>query len=159
MELYHHPIGAIRAALAQGSAITDPRKEGNDDVVDITTADGSKLTLYVDSQTKLPSKVTTMTDNLGGPLGDVVIENVRRRFLSIESNVSESKSNTVYAGINVTPHNTMMNTFPRGQYSLISFLLYNSEQMKKERLSIPKKLIPTNFLTSVDFTIQHKERI
>ena len=73
-ELYHHPVGAVRAALAQGAVIANPRKEGNDDVVDITTADGSKLTLYVDSQTKLPSKVTTMTDNIGGPLGDVVVE-------------------------------------------------------------------------------------
>jgi glyoxylase-like metal-dependent hydrolase (beta-lactamase superfamily II) len=73
-ELYHHPVGAVRAALAQGAVIANPRKEGNDNVVDITTADGSKLTLYVDSQTKLPSKVTTMTDNIGGPFGDVVVE-------------------------------------------------------------------------------------
>jgi hypothetical protein len=73
-ELYHHPIGALRAALAQGAVIANPRKEGNDDVVDITTADGSKLTLYVDSQTKLPSKVKTMSDNIGGPLGDFVVE-------------------------------------------------------------------------------------
>ena len=73
-EIYHHPVGAIRAALAQGAIVANPRKEGNADVVDITTADGAKLTLYVDSQTKLPSKVTTMTDNIGGPLGDMVVE-------------------------------------------------------------------------------------
>jgi len=73
-EMYHHPIGAIRAALAQGAVVANPRKEGNDDVVDITTADGVKLTLYVDSQTKLPSKVATTTDNIGGPLGDMVVE-------------------------------------------------------------------------------------
>ena len=73
-EMYHHPIGAVRAALAQGAVVANPRKEGNDDVVDITTAEGAKLTLYVDSQTKLPSKVTTMTDNIGGPLGDMVVE-------------------------------------------------------------------------------------
>src|SRR5215471_4220891 len=73
-EMYHHPIGAIRAALAQGAVVANPRKEENADVVDITTADGAKLTLYVDSQTKLPSKVTTMTDNIGGPLGDMLVE-------------------------------------------------------------------------------------
>jgi len=73
-ELYHHPIGALRAAMAQGAVIANPRKEGNDDVVDISTPDGSKLTLYVDSQTKLPSKVRTMMDNIGGPMGDVVVE-------------------------------------------------------------------------------------
>jgi len=73
-EMYHHPIGAIRAALAQGAVVANPRKDGNDDVVDVTTADGVKLTLYVDSQTKLPSKVSTMTDNIGGPLGDMLVE-------------------------------------------------------------------------------------
>ena len=60
--------------MAQGAVVANPRKEGNADVVDITTADGAKLTLYVDSQTKLPSKVTTMTDNIGGPLGDMLVE-------------------------------------------------------------------------------------
>src|SRR5262249_61986771 len=73
-EMYHHPIGALRAALAQGAVVANPRKDGNADVVDITTADGTKLTLYVDSQTKLPSKVTTITDNIGGPLGDMAVE-------------------------------------------------------------------------------------
>src|SRR5262249_42920704 len=73
-EMYHHPIGAIRAALAQGAVVANPRKDGNDDVVDITTADGVKLTLYVDNQTKMPSKVSTMTDNIGGPLGDMLVE-------------------------------------------------------------------------------------
>jgi len=73
-EMYHHPIGALRAALAQGAVVANPRKDGTADVVDITTADGAKLTLYVDSQTKLPSKVTSITDNIGGPLGDMVVE-------------------------------------------------------------------------------------
>jgi glyoxylase-like metal-dependent hydrolase (beta-lactamase superfamily II) len=73
-EMYHHPIGAIRAALAEGAVVANPRKDGNADVVDITTVDGAKLTLYVDSQTKLPSKVTSTTDNIGGPLGDTLVE-------------------------------------------------------------------------------------
>ena len=73
-ELLHHPVGALRAALAQGAVDANPRKDSTNDVVDITTADGLKLTLHVDSQTKLPSKVTTMTDNVGGPLGDMAVE-------------------------------------------------------------------------------------
>ena len=73
-EMYHHPIGVIRAALAQSAVVANPRRDGNADVVDITTADGTKLTLYVDSRTKLPAKVTTITDNIGGPLGDMVVE-------------------------------------------------------------------------------------
>ena len=73
-EMYQHPIGVVRAALAPGAVVSNPRKDGNDDVVDVTTADGVKLALYVDSQTKLPSKVATVTDNIGGPLGDMVVE-------------------------------------------------------------------------------------
>ena len=73
-ELLHHPVGALRAALAQGATIANPRKDGSNDVVDITTADGQKLTLYVDTQSKTPAKVTTVTDNIGGPLGDMVVE-------------------------------------------------------------------------------------
>ena len=73
-EMLHHPIGALRAALAQGATIANPRKDGSADVVDITTADGQKLTLYVDTQSKTPAKVTTLTDNIGGPLGDMVVE-------------------------------------------------------------------------------------
>jgi glyoxylase-like metal-dependent hydrolase (beta-lactamase superfamily II) len=69
-ELFHHPVGALRAALADGVQITNARKEGNDDIVDV--ANGSdKFTLYVDSTTKLPSKVVTMTYNAN--LGDVAL--------------------------------------------------------------------------------------
>lgn len=69
-ELYHHPIGALRAALADGAQVTNPRKEGNDDVVDVAVGN-DKFTLYVDSMTKLPTKVVTMTYNAN--LGDVAL--------------------------------------------------------------------------------------
>jgi len=69
-ELYHHPIGALKAALADGAQLTNPRKEGNDDLVDVTVG-SDKFTLYVDSTTKLPSKVVTMTYNAN--LGDVAL--------------------------------------------------------------------------------------
>src|SRR5262245_16244887 len=75
MTMYHHPIAAVRAALAQGAQLSNPRKEGNDDVVDIATSQGHKLTLYVDSTTKLPSKVVSMTaNNTNWPLGDATVE-------------------------------------------------------------------------------------
>src|SRR3989442_779820 len=75
MEMYHHPIGALRAALKQGTQLSNPRKEGNDDVVDIMTAQGDKFTLFVDSGTKLPSKVVSMTSgDTNWPLGDVTLE-------------------------------------------------------------------------------------
>jgi glyoxylase-like metal-dependent hydrolase (beta-lactamase superfamily II) len=69
-ELFHHPIGALRAALADGAQVTNPRKEGNDDVVDVALGN-DKFILYVDSATKLPSKVVTMTYNAN--LGDVAL--------------------------------------------------------------------------------------
>jgi glyoxylase-like metal-dependent hydrolase (beta-lactamase superfamily II) len=69
-ELFHHPLGALRAALSEGAEVTNQRKEGNDDVVDVTVG-SDKFTLYVDSTTKLPSKVVTMTYNAN--LGDVAL--------------------------------------------------------------------------------------
>jgi len=75
MTLYQHPIGALRTSLAQGAQLSNPRKEGSDDVVDITTAQGDKATLYIDSSTSLPSKVVTMTSNdTNWPLGDATVE-------------------------------------------------------------------------------------
>ena len=69
-ELFHHPIGALRAALDDGAKVTNQRKEGNDDVVDVEVGK-DKFTLYVDSTTKLPSRVVTMTYNAN--LGDVAL--------------------------------------------------------------------------------------
>ena len=69
-ELFHHPIGALRAALADGAQITNARKEGDDDAVDVASG-SDKFTLYVNTMTKLPSKVVTMTYNAN--LGDVAL--------------------------------------------------------------------------------------
>src|SRR5262245_3936934 len=75
MELFHHPIGALRAALAQGAQLTNPRTEGSESSVDVTTAQGDKFTLHSDSTTKLPSRVTSTTSSTTNwLLGDVVVE-------------------------------------------------------------------------------------
>jgi glyoxylase-like metal-dependent hydrolase (beta-lactamase superfamily II) len=85
METFHHPIGALRAALAQGAQLSNPRTEGSDSVVDITTAQGDKLTLYVDSGTKLPSKVVSMTsNNTNWLLGDVTVETSFADYADVE---------------------------------------------------------------------------
>ncbi|HTG52998.1 MAG TPA: hypothetical protein VMA33_09085, partial [Candidatus Tectomicrobia bacterium] len=114
-EMFHHPIGAIRAALAQGAVVANPRKEGNADVVDITTADGAKLTLYVDSHTKLPSRVTTMTDNIGGPLGDMVVETSFANYadtagLKLPTRLTTKNDNYTVADIQVTANAINDNT-------------------------------------------------
>jgi len=75
MELFHHPIGAVKAALAQGTRLTNPRTEGSESSVVVTTAQGDKFTLFTDSTTKLPTKVTSMTSaTTNWLLGDAVVE-------------------------------------------------------------------------------------
>jgi hypothetical protein len=71
VELFHHPITIVRAALDRAARATHARSEGNDDLVDITTARGDTVTLAVDRGTHLPSRVTSMVDNPN--MGDVAI--------------------------------------------------------------------------------------
>jgi glyoxylase-like metal-dependent hydrolase (beta-lactamase superfamily II) len=85
MELYHHPIGAIRAALTQGAQLSNPRKEGNDDAVDVATAQGDRFTLFVESGTKLPSKVvSTTSNNTNWPIGDVTLETDFANYMDVD---------------------------------------------------------------------------
>lgn len=85
MMMYQHPVAILRAALAEGSQLTNPRKEGTDDVVDITTTQGDKLTLFVDSNTKLPSKVVSITaNNANWPLGDAVAETSFADYVDVD---------------------------------------------------------------------------
>lgn len=71
-ELYHHPITAVRAALDSGAKLTNPRDANGQRVVDITTGSGVTFTLAIDSGSKLPTRVVSMTDHVN--LGDVAIE-------------------------------------------------------------------------------------
>lgn len=71
-ELHHHPVGILRLALAQGAQLSNARKEGNFDAVDVATSQGDKLTLFVDSASKLPAKVASTSYNVN--LGDVAVE-------------------------------------------------------------------------------------
>ena len=71
-EIYHHPITIVRAALDPAAKLTNPRTQDNQSIVDITTANGLAFTLAIDSGTKLPSRVVSMTDNTN--LGDVAVE-------------------------------------------------------------------------------------
>jgi glyoxylase-like metal-dependent hydrolase (beta-lactamase superfamily II) len=85
MELFHHPIGALNAALAQGARLTNPRTEGAESSVIVTTAHGDKFTLYTDSTTKLPTKVTSTTSNTTNwLLGDVVVETAFSDYADVD---------------------------------------------------------------------------
>lgn len=71
IELLHHPVTIIRAALDSAAKLARPRADGSDDLVDVTTAHGDTVTLAVDRSTHLPSRVISMADNPN--LGDVAI--------------------------------------------------------------------------------------
>ena len=71
-EIYHHPLTIVRAALDPGATLSNPRTAGGESVVEITTTGSLAFTLAIDTATKLPTRVVSMTDNLN--LGDVAIE-------------------------------------------------------------------------------------
>ena len=71
VELLHHPITVVRAALDPAAMIANLREDGNDQLVDLTTAKGDKVTLAVDRATHLPARVISMSDNAN--MGDVAI--------------------------------------------------------------------------------------
>ena len=69
IEMLNNPVSMVRAALDSGTRLSNLRKEGNAQVIDVTTAKGDKLSLAVDNQTHLPAWVSWI-----GPdpnLGDV----------------------------------------------------------------------------------------
>jgi glyoxylase-like metal-dependent hydrolase (beta-lactamase superfamily II) len=70
-EILHHPLTAVRAALDPMAKVANPRTEGGETVMDVTTAAGQSFTLAVDGTTKLPSRVVTKAYNTN--LGDVAI--------------------------------------------------------------------------------------
>jgi glyoxylase-like metal-dependent hydrolase (beta-lactamase superfamily II) len=72
IEMMHHPLPLLRAALAQGATLTNLRQEGVHQLVDVRpTGSSDMLTLAVDSTTKLPARVTSHTYDLNA--GDVDI--------------------------------------------------------------------------------------
>jgi len=77
VQFYHHPLTLLRIALAEGEAegeaaaiVSNLRQEMGHDMVDITTTDGSVLTLHVDPETKQVLTISSIGYNSN--LGDVV---------------------------------------------------------------------------------------
>jgi len=65
-----HPIGVLHAALDPASKLSNLRRQGNLDVVDITTASRERLTLAVDRTSHFPQWVTMA--GYHSYLGDIV---------------------------------------------------------------------------------------
>lgn len=71
VELLHHPITIVRAALDPAATIATLRDEGPDRLVGIVTARGDAVTLGIDRSTNLPSRVISMSAHPN--MGDVAI--------------------------------------------------------------------------------------
>jgi glyoxylase-like metal-dependent hydrolase (beta-lactamase superfamily II) len=69
VELLAHPLTIVRAALAPGTRLSNLRKQGNLQIVDLTVREGDTLTLAVDGATGLPAWVSYVGPNAN--LGDV----------------------------------------------------------------------------------------
>jgi hypothetical protein len=70
-EALHHPVAAVRAALAESSQLTNLRQDGDADVVDVRTSHGDVIQLTVSRDAKLPTRVAMLDAHPN--LGDVVI--------------------------------------------------------------------------------------
>lgn len=82
VELLHHPITVVRAALDPAAKLANPRTEGGMQLVDITTALGDTVTLAIDQSTHLPSRVVSMSDNAN--MGDVAIVTMFSDYEDVE---------------------------------------------------------------------------
>jgi glyoxylase-like metal-dependent hydrolase (beta-lactamase superfamily II) len=69
VELLAHPITIVRAALDAGTMLSNLRKQGNLQLVDVTVRQGDTLTLAVDGTSNLPAWVSYVGPNAN--LGDV----------------------------------------------------------------------------------------
>jgi hypothetical protein len=82
-ELYHHPIGFLRAALATGARLDRARTEGDQDAVDLIVATGERYTLYVDRHSHVPQRIVSKSDV--PPLADVTVETTFSAFIGAAS--------------------------------------------------------------------------
>jgi glyoxylase-like metal-dependent hydrolase (beta-lactamase superfamily II) len=69
VELLAHPITIVRAALDPATRLSNVRKQGNLQLVDVTVGQGDTLTLAVNAATNLPAWVSYIGPNAN--LGDV----------------------------------------------------------------------------------------
>ena len=69
LEMLHHPLTAIRAAMDPAARLANLRVDGNEHLIDITTMHGDTVTLAVDRGTHLPARVTSMSAHPN--MGDV----------------------------------------------------------------------------------------
>jgi glyoxylase-like metal-dependent hydrolase (beta-lactamase superfamily II) len=72
VEMHHHPLTIVRAALDPAATVSNPRTEGSERSVDVTLPSGLEFTLAIDGSTSLPTRVVSAGYNVN--LGDVALE-------------------------------------------------------------------------------------
>jgi hypothetical protein len=77
-EALHHPVAAVRAALAGTSEVGNLRQDGDQDIVDVRTSRGDVLQLAVSRSSKLPTYVAMLDAHPN--LGDVVVKTTFRDY-------------------------------------------------------------------------------
>jgi glyoxylase-like metal-dependent hydrolase (beta-lactamase superfamily II) len=80
-ELYHHPLGFLRAVFTQTGQVSNTRMEGTAEAVDMTV-DGETFTMYINAETKLPEKITSRVHHAN--LGDVVMETAFADYMTVQ---------------------------------------------------------------------------
>jgi hypothetical protein len=82
IELLHHPITIVRAALDPAAMLSNLRTDANQQLLDITDAAGDTLTLAIDPSTHLPARVVSMQDNAN--MGDVAVVTTFSDYADVE---------------------------------------------------------------------------
>ncbi len=100
VEIYHHPLTSIRAALSEGATLGALRTEDGQALLDVRTAGGVAFTVAIDSATKLPVRVLSTTDNPN--LGDVVIETTFADYEDVDGLQLPSTLTTTTDGVMTT---------------------------------------------------------
>jgi hypothetical protein len=126
LELLHHPVSILRAAFDPSAKVGNYRRQGMDELIDITTVHGDTVTLAVSMDTHLPLSVTTRADQPN--LGDVRLATrfsdyedqgglkLPRHLVStidkwVNSDIRVSK-NSINAPVNLTAPKAMRDALP-----------------------------------------------
>lgn len=78
IELLHHPLTAIRAAMEPGARLANFRRNGSEELLDVTTTEGDIISIALDAQTHLPSRVISLADHPN--MGDVALVTTFREY-------------------------------------------------------------------------------
>ena len=96
IDMLHHPLTLVRAALDPAAAVGNLREDGDAVTVDITTSAGDTLSLTVDA-TGLPMSVTSMTYNAN--LGDVAMETTFSAYATVDGLRLPGRMTTTLDGV------------------------------------------------------------